>query len=204
VDLTRTTTEMLAALHDARNEPAWEAFDARYRPIIMGFARNLGLGESDAADVAQETLVRFIQDYREQKYDRTKGRLGAWLVGIARYRILDHRRRKATRMEVAADALPGAALGDLDDPDRLQAAWDAEHRQAILREAMMELRRSTKTDERTIRAFELVVAHGRQPAQVAEELGITTHDVYLAKSRVAQRLREIVQRLESVYDEGAG
>jgi hypothetical protein len=43
VDLTRTTTEMLAALHDARNEPAWEAFDARYRPIIVGFARNLGL-----------------------------------------------------------------------------------------------------------------------------------------------------------------
>jgi len=193
---------MLEALHDAANEPAWEAFDARYRPILVGFARNLGLTDSDAADVAQETLVRFIQDYREGKYDRTKGRLGAWLVGIARYRILDLRRKRSTRHEVQSDGAVANAVGDLD-PDRLQAAWDAEHRQAIMREAMTELRQTTKTDERTIRAFELVVAHGRAPQQVAEELSISVHDVYLAKSRVAQRLREIVERLESTYDEGA-
>ncbi|MDZ4752946.1 MAG: RNA polymerase sigma factor [Phycisphaerae bacterium] len=200
--MTRTTTAMLEALHDAANEPAWEAFDARYRPILVGFARNLGLTDSDAADVAQETLVRFIQDYREGKYDRTKGRLGAWLVGIARYRILDLRRKRSTRHEVQSDGAVANAVGDLD-PDRLQAAWDAEHRQAIMREAMTELRQTTKTDERTIRAFELVVAHGRAPQQVAEELSISVHDVYLAKSRVAQRLREIVERLESTYDEGA-
>lgn len=198
---------MLEALHDSANEPAWEAFDARYRPILIGFARNLGLPDVDAADVAQETLVRFIQDYREGKYDRTKGRLGAWLVGIARYRILDLRRVKAHRQEIQtdpqADFKIAGVVGALDDPDRLQAAWDAEHRQAVLREAMLELRQTTKTDERTIRAFELVVAHGRSPQQVAEELGISVHDVYLAKSRVAQRLREIVERLEKLYDEGA-
>jgi RNA polymerase sigma factor (sigma-70 family) len=193
---------MLEALHDSANEPMWEAFDARYRPILIGFARNLGLPEVDSADVAQETLVRFIQDYREGKYDRTKGRLGAWLVGIARYRILDLRRVKAHRQEVQTDPQIAAVMGSLDDPDRLRAAWDAEHRQAILREAMMELRQTSKTDERTIRAFELVAAHGRQPQQVAEELGISVHDVYLAKSRVAQRLREIVERLEKIYDEG--
>jgi RNA polymerase sigma-70 factor (ECF subfamily) len=203
VDLTRTTTAMLEALHDSANEPAWEAFDARYRPILIGFARNLGLADVDAADVAQETLVRFIQDYRDGKYDRSKGRLGAWLVGIALYRILDLRRFKAHRQEVLADPQVAEVVGALDDPNRLQAAWDAEHRQAVLREAMLELRQSTKTDERTIRAFELVAAHGRSPQQVAEELGISVHDVYLAKSRVAQRLREIVERLEKLYDEGA-
>ncbi len=192
---------MLNALHDSANEPAWEEFDGRYRPILVGFARNLGLGDSDAADVAQETLVRFVQDYRDGKYDRSKGRLGAWLVGIARYRILDLRRAAANRHVVGGDSVMGNL--DLDDANQLQAAWDAEHRQAILREAMRELREGTRTDERTIRAFELVAAHGRSPQQVAEELGMSVHDVYLAKSRVAQRLRDIVERLEKAYEEGA-
>lgn len=199
MDLTRTTTALLQGLHDTANEPAWEAFDRRYRPILVGFARNLGLTEQDAADISQETLVRFVQDYRDGKYDRTKGRLGAWLVGIARFRILDLRRNKAHRYTVDADT-------DLLDPvksDQLQAVWDGEHRGAILREAMTELRSTSRTDERTIRAFELVAAHGRSPQQVAEELGMSVHDVYLAKSRVSQRLREIIERLERLYAEGA-
>ncbi|MDZ4829683.1 MAG: sigma-70 family RNA polymerase sigma factor [Phycisphaerae bacterium] len=198
MDLTRTTTALLEGLHDTENEPAWEAFDARYRPILVGFARNLGLPDADAADIAQETLVRFVQDYRQGKYDRTKGRLGAWLVGIARYRILDLHRARAHRHEVQGDS----STLNPDDADGMQRVWDAEHRQAILREAMRELRQSTKTDERTIRAFELVAAHDRSPQQVAEELGMSVHDVYLAKSRVAQRLREIVERLEKIYEEG--
>jgi RNA polymerase sigma-70 factor (ECF subfamily) len=199
MDLTRTTTALLVGLHDSANEPAWEEFDHRYRPILLGFARNLGLSDEDSADIAQETLVRFVQDYREGKYDRSKGRLGAWLVGIARYRILDLRRHRANHHEVNADF-------DLLDPvksDQLQAVWDGEHRKAILREAMKDLRSTSRTDERTIRAFELVAAHGRSPQQVAEELGMSVHDVYLAKSRVSQKLREIVDRLEKVFAEGA-
>jgi RNA polymerase sigma-70 factor (ECF subfamily) len=196
MDLTRTTSAMLQALHDADNRSVWEAFDARYRPIIVGFARHFGLGESDAADVAQDTLLRFVQDYRQGKYDRGRGRLGAWLVGIARCRILDLRRTRAHRHEVGDTALSG----NLDDDDALLSAWDAEHRRAILSEAMRELRATTRTDERTIRAFELA-AIGRPPAQVAEELGVSVHDVYLAKSRVSQRLRAIVERIERTYDE---
>ena len=41
-------------------------------------------------------------------------------------------------------------------------------------------------------------------AVVAEELGISAHDVYLAKSRVAAKLREIVQRLEREFEESPG
>ena len=66
----RTTTAMLAALHDPAATAAWEAFDARYRPILHGFARNLGLSDEEAADVAQETIARFVEQYREGRYDR--------------------------------------------------------------------------------------------------------------------------------------
>lgn len=37
-DLERTTTALLAGLFDPANADAWQAFDRRYRPIVMGFA----------------------------------------------------------------------------------------------------------------------------------------------------------------------
>ena len=67
MDLDRTTTALLSGLFDPRNAAAWEAFDRRYRPILMGFVRNCGVRESEAAEIAQETIVRFFEEYREGK-----------------------------------------------------------------------------------------------------------------------------------------
>lgn len=195
---TRTTTAMLDALHDSENAAVWETFDRRYRPILIGFARNLGLTEQDAADVAQETLTRFISEYRIGRYDRAKGRLGAWLVGIARYRILDHRRRHAGKPQLVGES----GIPDIDDPAQMTQVWENERRLAVLRSAMDELRSTSKTDPKTIKIFEMLMVHEMTPHAAAEEAGVTVHDVYLAKSRVAQRLRKIVERIEAEYDDG--
>ena len=50
----------------------------------------------------------------------------------------------------------------------------------------------------------MLVYHSLTPQVVAEQLGMSTHDVYLAKSRVAAKLREIVVRLEQEYEETPG
>jgi RNA polymerase sigma factor (sigma-70 family) len=199
MDINRTTTAMLDALHDAGNADVWEQFDRRYRPILIGFARNLGLTDQDSADIAQETLARFLSEYRNGRYDREKGRLGAWLVGIARYRILDLRRRSAGKYQLAGES----AIMDLDDEKNLSRVWEDERRHAVLRIAMEELQENSRTDPKTIKVFEMLMVHSVPPQAVADELEITVHDVYLAKSRVAQRLRKIVERIESEYDDDA-
>ncbi len=199
-DLDRTTTALLTGLFDPRNAAAWEAFDRRYRPILVGFARNCGVRENEAAEVAQETIVRFVEEYRAGRYDRTRGRLGAWLVTIARYRLLDARRRAGTARIARGDS----AMIDLDDERSMGAAYEAERRHAVLREALEELRTKSRTDPKTVQAFEMLVYHGLAPQVVAEQMGMSTHDVYLAKSRVAAKLREIVLRLEAEYEEAPG
>mgnify|MGYP001339617220 CR=1 FL=1 len=198
MEITRTTTAMLEALHDSENSEMWEAFDRRYRSILIGFARNLGLSDQDSADIAQETLVRFVKEYREGRYDRERGRLGAWLVGIARFRILDQRRRRGG----GAELIDEAVAAKLDDERQLTQIWENERRHSILQAAMRELRETTRTDPRTIEIFEMLMVHGLTPQSVAEQHGVTTHDVYLAKSRVAQGLRKIVDRIQSEYDDG--
>lgn len=193
-DVTRTTTELLAALHDPADDAAWLRFDARYRPILVGFARGLGCDDADAADVAQETLTRFVREYREGKYQRDRGRLRSWLLTIARYRVMDLRRHAARHPAMAA----GTAIVNLEDEAELTVLWDREQRSAMLREALAQLRES-RTSDRTITAFELLVIQQQSAADVAEALDMTRHDVYVAKSRVAERLRGIMEQLEEAY-----
>lgn len=196
--VSRTTTAMLAALHDPAATAAWEAFDARYRPILHGFARNLGLSDEEAADVAQETLARFVEQYRDGRYDRERGRLGAWLVGIARYRVLDVRRghgRRPLRGE--------SAMIDLDDDRSLGDLWEKQRRARIAELAMKRLRDTGRGDPKTLEAFELLMVHGLAPTVVAEQLDMPVQSVYVAKSRIAERLQRLVGEIESEFDEAA-
>ncbi len=194
--LTHTTTALLEGLADPADEETWRAFDARFRPILNGFARRLGLAPEDAADAAQETLTRFVRAYRAGKYDRNRGRLRAWIIGIARHCIIDLKQSRAAR----AKERGLSAVAELPDDTTLTELWDTECEQEILRQGLDELRRETKTDARTLRAFEMVAFDGRRPAEVAQELAITTNDVYLAKHRCLKRLRAIIDQLDELYE----
>lgn len=196
IDLTRTTTDLLNGLNDSQNAEAWVELDGRYRPVLVNFARKLGLSDADAADVAQETLATFLKEYREGKYDRGRGRLRQWLIGIARYRALDVQRGGARKRVVRGES----AIVDMSDDDALTQVWEAERRAVMLRQALRELREKTKTNEKTVRAFELLTLQQMSPNSVADQLEISVDEVYVAKSRCAAKLREILDRLEKAYE----
>ncbi len=195
---TRTTTALLDGLVDPANEEIWRAFDDRYRPILVAFGYRLGLAPEDAADAAQETLTRFVRSFRAGKYDRTRGRLRSWIVGIARHCIVDLQQAAGDRRERRGLS----AVAEVPDDAEIAEVWDDECEREILRKGMAELRQETKTDPRTIRAFEMLAFDGRRPAQVAQELSITTNDVYLAKHRCLKRLRAIIDGLHELYEVG--
>lgn len=195
---TTTTTGLLEALRDPGNEAVWREFDDRYRPVIIGFVKRLGYGNEDAADLAQETLTRVVQDYRAGKYDRGRGHLRSWIIGIVKNRVADLRRARAKRREWRGDS----AIMELPDNSRLTADWEAERKRAILHQAIAELREQTKLNEKTVCAFELYAIQGQRAAEVAQQLGLTTHDVYMAKRNVAKRLRRILAQMETLFDDG--
>lgn len=193
---TTTTTALLEGLFDSGNDAVWREFDARYHPIIIGFCCKLGLSDADAADVAQETLLRFVKEYRAGKYDRTKGRLRSWIIGIAKYRVADLNRQIARRREHRGES----AFAELSDEDELKRIWDEECRNAILRNGMTELQENTKLDPRTLDAFKRLVFGQVAPAEVAAEMGMSVDAVYKAKQRCLEQLRSITARLTEVYE----
>jgi len=194
----QTTTALLAGLQDETNEAVWEEFDRRYRPIIFAYARRLGLSEDEAGDVAQDALLRFIQEYRAGKYDRQRGRLRSWIIGIVKYRVADLKRSKLSRREFRGES----AIMDIPRDDELAALWEDERRRVLLRQAVDELRCGSRLNEKTVRAFEMFALEQTAAPAVAAALGIGVQDVYVAKNRVAARLREILERLERIFDDG--
>jgi len=198
--LTQTTTQILESLRDPANGKLWTLFDQRYRPVLLDFARKRGLGEEDAAEVAQETLAQFASDYTNGRYDRTRGRLSSWIIGIASNRIADAgrdaRRRRVRRGDSALDALAGQGSGDPSD----DADWQESVRKVIFEKALSNLRSSSRFDERTIKAFELAALRGVPPIASAEACGMTVDEVYVAKNRVIKKLRELVAQMTLEFD----
>ncbi|MBK8915929.1 MAG: sigma-70 family RNA polymerase sigma factor [Phycisphaerales bacterium] len=191
---TNTTTELLDGLHQSGNRAAWSEFDRRYRPILIAFLARMGLDHADAADVAQETLACFVRDYRLNRYDRSRGRLRTWLISIARFRLADLRREEGRRREI-----PAAALESVADDREADALWEAEQRRFIFEQAVAELRTTTRFSERTIEAFERVVIRREPVDQVSAEVGLSPQEIYNAKGRIVERLRDLVKRYEERF-----
>ena len=190
-----TSTALLAGLYDAANDEIWREFDGRFRPLLVSFGCRLGLSAEDAADAAQETLLQFVRDYRAGKYDRTRGRLSAWLMGIARNRLMDARRSKIARREVRGES----AIVAIPDESHFSELWDAECRQTVLDQALREMAESSRVSKQTWQAFRMHVVERISAEDVATRLGTSIRAVYLAKHRYLQRLRETVESLNERF-----
>lgn len=194
IDATRTTTQLLEGLRAGGDDASWRELDTRYRPILIHVARRQGVREADAMDVAQDVLMAFAKAYAEGRYDREKGRLRMWLMGIARRAIADYK-RAAPRRGITLAETPAECADD-----GLEATWDAEQRREILRQGFARLGTESRLAPATLRAFELHVVEGRPVQGVVEELGVSAHDVYLAKSRCLSKLRELCEEIERAFE----
>ncbi len=190
-----TTSFLLERLKDPADQAVWRTFTERYRPMIVRTARRLGLNQEDAQDAAQMALMAFFTAYREGKYDPQKGRLRHWLFGIARHWILNtFDKRKHRQVDVAgpADQTDFFARQPADDP--MERIWEQEWRESTLRTCMLQVR--AEFDPKTLRAFELFAQEGLPAQQVANQLGMTSNAVFIAKHRVLKRIRELLPEME--------
>ncbi len=201
---TRTTTRLLDALRDSSNEPVWSQIDARYRPVIRGLARRIGVPEGEADDVAQQSLAEFVRCFRDGRYDRTKGRLSSWILSIAHHTSLAAIRRRRR------DAGPGVGGADDVDPAdpasaerALRSVWNEERDRVILHHAMATLHDEGSMDERTLLAFELSALRGVPATEAASQCQMTVEQLYVARSRVTRRLRVMVREMTSAFEEDA-
>jgi DNA-directed RNA polymerase specialized sigma24 family protein len=194
-----TTSTLLRDLRDWEKEEAWQRFAGRFRDPIMRFAGKLGVRDTDAEDVAQETLLAFARRYREGAYDRTKGALSRWLFGFAYREVLRHRRESARADQPAPPVGPAAEQFWAQIPDEAAAStlWEHEWSAFVLGACIERVR--DEFEPQTMRIFEHLARHD-DAAAAASDLGVPIKAVYNAKHRVLSRIRAIRSEIEETED----
>lgn len=194
-----TTTQLLVSLTGIDDDGAWDMLVERYEPVLVGVARRLGLTDPDSADAAQQTLLELVRDVRGGNFDRTRGQLRVWALAILRNRVRDIRRLQ--RRGATGDAPGPESLDELEAPKVLEALWEEQLERHVLATALQRLRERTRIADTTLRAFELTVLRGVPIDAAARECNVSVDDVYMARNRVATRLRAIVRELDEQYQD---
>jgi RNA polymerase sigma-70 factor (ECF subfamily) len=190
-----TRPSLILRLPDAADVEAWEEFAAIYQPLVYRLARAKGFQPADAQDIVQEVLLAVARAVARWEPDPERGRFRDWLFRIARNLMINFLTRKRHRPLASGDSGIERLLNAQCDPDPAQsAAFDLEYQREVFRWAAERIRR--QMDTKKWQAFWRTSVDCRPIPEVAEELGMTTGAVYIARSRVLAMLRRDVQRFE--------
>lgn len=187
-------TLLLRLRHDPGDERAWAEFVDLYGSKILSWCRTWRLQEADARDVTQDVLMRLAVRMRDFSYDPERS-FRAWLKTVARHAwgAFEKARRRpgagSGDSGVYEQLLSVAARDDL--LARLEEAFDRE----LLEEATRRVR--LRVEPRTWEAFHLTAEEGLSGAEAAERISMRVSQVYVAKKRVQEMLREEVRNLDA-------
>jgi RNA polymerase sigma-70 factor (ECF subfamily) len=189
-----TSASLLVRLRDSRDVGAWEVFVRVYSPLVFRLALRSGLQDADAADITQDVLQSVHGRIAKFEYDRTLGSFRGWLRQVARSRIADWSRRRKRHPAASGGTDAAIRLSEHAGPDDEQD-WEQEYRKTVFNVAAEKIKGEFRGS--TFPAFWETAVNGREPGDVARELGMTAGAVYIAKSRVTARLREVIAGWES-------
>jgi RNA polymerase sigma-70 factor (ECF subfamily) len=177
-----TRPSLLLRIRNAEDNGAWRTFVDLYAPVIYGYSRRQGLIDADAADVVQEVLAQVAKSIRSFEYEPEKGRFRSWLCAVTRSKIYRIQRRSQAEPSVSlVDDEQIATAGE-------EPAWTEIFNAEVLRASLNKIRPSFESD--TWEMFERVWVQDQSAAEVARALNRPIHAVYVAKSRVLNRLKQ--------------
>jgi RNA polymerase sigma factor (sigma-70 family) len=189
-----TRASLLIRVRDPADQAAWHEFVAIYRPVILRLARQKGMQDADADDVAQEVLLAIAKAVEHREHDPKRAKFRTWLNRVAHNAILN----ALTRGRPDRGSGDSALLAVLNqheshtgpDSDLLRL----EYRREVFRWAARQVRQ--EFHQVTWDAFWLTAVEGRAVELVAAELAKNPGSVYAARSRVIQRIQEKVTEYE--------
>ena len=190
----KTRESLLLRVRDPRNADAWCEFVDVYAPLIHRYGRQRGLQDADAADLAQQVLQQISKSVAEFEYDAAKGTFRGWMFTITRNKLLRMVEKEQQHAKATGDTKIKLVLEQHADDSLEEDVWNALHEKRLFELAMTKARPEFKTS--TWDAFQRTAIAGQKPQEVARELNVSLGAVYIAKSRVTSRLRQIVKGFE--------
>ncbi len=187
-----TRHSLIQRLQDGGDNAAWEEFASIYRPVIVRIALRKQMQFDDAEDLAQQVLLLVLKNINKWKSDPARARFRTWLQTVVRNATMNAlSRRPKDQASGGTDSLQQLH----QRPDKADSlSFDLEWQREILRWVAQQVR--GEFESTTWTAF-WDTAIEQSPAQdVAEKIGKSVGAVYIARSRVMQRIKQRIAELD--------
>ena len=190
-----TRASLILRLPDAADVVAWEEFVWIYGPVIFPMASRQGLQTADADNLVQEVFASVARSVSQWLEREDRGSFRAWLLRIARNQAVNMLTRRASRALGTDGEEAERLLAELPDrQDDLSNQFDNEYRREVFAWAADQVREVVSPV--TWQAFWLTRVEGVSIEEAAGQLEISTGNIYIGRSRVMSRLRELVKQYE--------
>jgi RNA polymerase sigma-70 factor (ECF subfamily) len=199
-DAVATRRSLLTCLKDWDDQESWKQFFDTYWKLIYSVAVKARLSHAEAEDVVQETVISVARKMHDFKYDPARGSFRSWLKQLTHWRIVDQLRKRQPQSESprrpeddsertpTVERVPDPASLDLD------GLWEGEWRKNLMDVALRRVKR--RVNAKDYQLFDLYAVKHWPVAEIAETLGVSSDQVYQAKSRITALLKKEIERLE--------
>jgi RNA polymerase sigma factor (sigma-70 family) len=188
-DVTRAS--LLVRVKDPQDKKAWGDFVQIYMPMVQRYCRRRGLQDADATDVSQDVMKSIAQAIERFQYDPAHGQFRNWLFTVTRSKLNNFFGRKVERGSGRTTIQQQLE----EQPGREEtAAWEEDCRRQLFEWAAKQAR--AEFEEKTWKAFLMTAVEGKEVKEASSATGLSANAVYVARSRVMARLRELVSGVE--------
>jgi RNA polymerase sigma-70 factor (ECF subfamily) len=179
VSLSDNEVKVLLNRIAAKDEKAFVELHRQYARSIFAFALNRLHDRDEAETVVSDTLYEI---WRQPLRFRGESRFSTWLLGIARYKILDRLRGREEEYDELDDEMPSGDLGAFD-------ILAAKQRQAGVRRCMERL------EDVQRESLQLVFYEGFSLGEVAEVQQCPENTVKTRLFHARKKIKSCLERM---------
>ncbi len=189
-----TAASLLLQLQAGGNHEAWQEFVSIYRPIIYRLARQRGLQDADAQDLAQQVLLSISRSIAQWQKKDESVRFRHWLRRVAKNAICNALTRQPRDRAAGGTSVLNLLAEQAEPGEDVARELELEHRRELCLRAAAIVKTSVAAE--TWQVFQLAVIEGLPIEQVAARLHKSVGAAYAARGRIMNRLNQTVDQME--------
>jgi len=198
-ELLPTRQSLLERLKRWDDQESWRDFFDTYSGLLYGTAVRSGLTDVEAQDVVQDTVIAVAKKMGSFTYNPAVDSFKGYLLYLTRKRIaLEYRKRGRAGGTAHPETVEWTAkIEDVPDPGgvNLEAIWEEEWKRNLWDSALSRVKEQVALKQ--FQLFDLYVLKERPALEVAQALGVTVAQVYLAKHRVSALVKKELSQLKA-------
>ena len=180
-------------LKNWENSQDWNEFYNHYYSYFRSLTHGYNLSEQDAEDTIQDIFVAMANQFKNNKFDSSKGCLHAWVQKFAKWRMIDIIRKNKTQNKYFVSGEDELMENHAVENSTVEDKSENKYRQKLIKIALDNLKTSRSGKEYNI--FCDIFLKEMSKEQIIEKYKVTIGAFYVAKHNMTKRLRSEIKKI---------